>query len=105
MINITESAINQLKQLLTENGVMGMRIFVSGGGCSGMKYNFDYVNELAEDDTIIEQDGVKVIIDPLSSQYLAGITLDYITEISGSYFSIKNPGEHSRCGCGQSFSA
>ena len=81
-----------------------LRVYVEGGGCSGFQYGFDFEEAVDEDDTIIERDGVKLLIDPLSLQYLAGSTVDFKEDLQGSRFVIDNPNASTTCGCGASFS-
>lgn len=111
-VNITPSAIQQLSEILDSMGedavnVIGLRVFVQGGGCSGFQYGFSFVQKdaLAEDDAVYEYENVKLIVDPLSFQYLAGATVDFKNDIYGSQFSIQNPNATSTCGCGNSFTA
>ena len=107
MLTITASAINKVRDLLVEeklpNGAL--RMFVQGGGCSGYQYGFAFDEEIAEDDFVTENEGVKVVVDMISSQYLQGATLDYKEEKFNSQFVISNPNAKSTCGCGSSFNA
>jgi iron-sulfur cluster insertion protein len=107
MLTITASAINKVRDLLVEeklpNGAL--RMFVQGGGCSGYQYGFTFDEEIAEDDFVTENEGVKVVVDMISSQYLQGATLDYKEEKFNSQFVISNPNAKSTCGCGSSFNA
>ena len=103
----TDSAAGKVKQLIEEEGNndLKLRVFVSGGGCSGFKYGFTFDELVNEDDTVMEKNGVKLLIDPMSFQYLAGAEIDYQEGPEGAQFVIKNPGAASTCGCGSSFSA
>src|SRR4030066_470240 len=103
----TDSAAGKVKQLIAEEGNndLKLRVFVSGGGCSGFKYGFTFDELVNEDDTVMEKNGVKLLIDPMSFQYLAGAEIDYQKSPQGAQFVIKNPGAASTCGCGPSFSA
>lgn len=103
----TDSAAGKVKQLIEEEGNndLKLRVFVSGGGCSGFKYGFTFDELVNEDDTVMEKNGVKLLIDPMSFQYLAGAEIDYQENPEGAQFVIKNPGAASTCGCGSSFSA
>jgi iron-sulfur cluster insertion protein len=103
----TDSAAGKVKQLIEEEGNndLKLRVFVSGGGCSGFKYGFTFDELVNEDDTVMEKNGVKLLIDPMSFQYLAGAEIDYQESPEGAQFVIKNPGAASTCGCGSSFSA
>ena len=81
-----------------------LRVFVSGGGCSGFQYGFTFEENASEDDTRIEKSGVTLLVDPLSFQYLAGAEIDYQEDLNGAQFVIKNPQAKTTCGCGSSFS-
>ncbi len=106
-LNFTDSAAAKVKELIEEEGVPGLklRVFVSGGGCSGFQYGFTFDEETNEDDTVIEKNGVTLLIDPMSFTYLMGAEIDYLESIEGSQFVIKNPNAQSTCGCGSSFTA
>ncbi|MEO5340542.1 MAG: iron-sulfur cluster insertion protein ErpA [Magnetococcus sp. MYC-9] len=105
-ITLTSSATHKLDAILKEeeNPNLMLRIFVSGGGCSGFKYGFTLDEQQEEDDAVVEQDGIKLLIDATSLNYLRGIEVDYVEDLNGSQFVIKNPNAASSCGCGQSFS-
>ncbi len=108
MLTITASAINKVRDLLIEEKLpsnSALRMFVQGGGCSGYQYGFAFDEEIAEDDFVTENEGVKVVVDMISSQYLQGATLDYKEEKFNSQFVISNPNAKSTCGCGSSFNA
>lgn len=102
----TDSAANKVKQLIDEEGnpELKLRVFVTGGGCSGFQYGFTFDETVSEDDTSMQKDGVTLLIDPMSLQYLAGAEIDYQESIEGAQFVIKNPNASSTCGCGSSFS-
>lgn len=106
MIEVTETAVNKIIDLLTEenNPNLKLRTFVQGGGCSGFQYGFTFDEEQAEDDFVIERPGMTLLVDAMSMQYLSGATIDYKEDLMGSSFSIKNPQAQSTCGCGSSFS-
>ena len=106
-LNFTDSAANKVKTLIAEEGnpELKLRVFVSGGGCSGFQYGFTFDEVSNEDDTVLEKDGVKLLIDPMSYQYLVGAEIDYQEGLEGAQFVIKNPNATSTCGCGSSFSA
>ena len=83
---------------------INLRVYVTGGGCSGFQYGFSFDQEVDEEDTCVSRDGANLVIDPLSLQYLAGSTIDYTEDLSGSKFIVKNPNATTTCGCGESFS-
>lgn len=102
----TDSAANKVKELILEEGnpELKLRVFVTGGGCSGFQYGFTFDEATNEDDTIMEKNGVTLLIDPMSFQYLVGAEIDYSEGLQGAQFVIKNPNATSTCGCGSSFS-
>lgn len=106
MIVLTENAKSKIGDLLAEEGnpKLYLRTFVQGGGCSGFSYGFTFDEEHNEDDFEIVEDSVKVLIDSISMQYLAGATIDYKEELIGSRFVVRNPNATATCGCGSSFS-
>ena len=106
-INFSDNAVKKVKELIEEEGSpdLKLRVFVSGGGCSGMQYGFTFEESINEDDTKVEKDNVMLLIDPMSLQYLAGAEIDYQDNVQGSQFVIKNPNATTTCGCGSSFSA
>ena len=106
-INITELCMSKVSDLLAEenNPALALRVFVQGGGCSGFQYGFTFDDVQAEDDFEIVKEGVRVLVDSMSYQYLVGATVDYKEDQYGSQFVINNPGATSTCGCGSSFSA
>lgn len=103
----TDSAANKVKDLIAEEGnaELKLRVFVSGGGCSGFQYGFTFDEVKNDDDTVLEKNGVTLLIDPMSYQYLVGAEIDYSEGLEGAQFVIKNPNATSTCGCGSSFSA
>ncbi|MDD2685444.1 MAG: iron-sulfur cluster insertion protein ErpA [Gallionella sp.] len=103
----TDNAVNKVKKLIEEEGNadLKLRVFVSGGGCSGFQYGFTFDEVSNEDDTVMVKDGVHLLIDPMSFQYLVGAEIDYQESLEGSQFVIKNPNATTTCGCGSSFSA
>ena len=105
-LSFTDNAAIKVKQLITEEGNenLNLRVFVSGGGCSGFQYGFTFDELINEDDTVMQKNGVKLLIDPMSFQYLIGAEIDYQENLQGAQFIIKNPGATSTCGCGSSFS-
>ena len=102
----TESAASKVKQLIDEEGnpSLKLRVFVQGGGCSGFQYGFTFDEETNDDDTVMEKNGVQLLIDAMSYQYLVGAEIDYKDDLEGSQFVIKNPNATTTCGCGSSFS-
>jgi iron-sulfur cluster insertion protein len=106
-INFSDNAVKKVKELIEEEGTpdLKLRVFVSGGGCSGMQYGFTFEESINEDDTKVEKDTVMLLIDPMSLQYLTGAEIDYQDNVQGSQFVIKNPNATTTCGCGSSFSA
>jgi iron-sulfur cluster insertion protein len=106
-INFSDNAVKKVKELIEEEGTpdLKLRVFVSGGGCSGMQYGFTFEESINEDDTKVEKDNVMLLIDPMSLQYLTGAEIDYQDNVQGSQFVIKNPNATTTCGCGSSFSA
>lgn len=106
MMTLTENAIVKIKDILAEenNPDICLRVFVQGGGCSGFSYGFTLDEVKNEDDFVIEQSGLAVLVDAMSSQYLQGANVDYREDITGSQFVISNPNAQSTCGCGSSFS-
>ena len=103
----TDSAANKVKDLIIEEGNpdLKLRVFVTGGGCSGFQYGFTFDEIRNDDDTVMEKDGVMLLIDPMSYQYLVGAEIDYTEGLEGSQFVLRNPNATSTCGCGSSFSA
>ena len=103
----TDSAANKVKDLIDEEGnpELKLRVFVTGGGCSGFQYGFTFDEEANEDDTTMHKNGVTLLVDPMSYQYLVGAEIDYTEGLEGAQFVIKNPNATSTCGCGYSFSA
>ncbi len=105
-IQITASAVAKVRELVEEEGnsQLKFRVYVTGGGCSGFQYGFSFDEETAEDDTLIEKDGVTVLVDPMSYPYLVGSQVDYQEGLQGAKFTVQNPNANSTCGCGASFS-
>jgi len=102
----TDSAASKVKALIDEEGNPGLklRVFVQGGGCSGFQYGFTFDEDVNEDDTVLDKNGVQLLIDSMSYQYLVGAEIDYKEDLEGSQFVIKNPNATTTCGCGSSFS-
>ncbi|MFO1350190.1 MAG: iron-sulfur cluster insertion protein ErpA [Gammaproteobacteria bacterium] len=102
----TAAAATKVKGLIEDeqNPNLKLRVFISGGGCSGFQYGFTFDESLNEDDTVVETCGVKLLVDPLSIQYLDGAEIDYTEDLQGAQFVIRNPNAATTCGCGSSFS-
>ena len=103
----TDNAAAKVKQLIDEEGNfdLKLRVFVTGGGCSGFQYGFTFDEAVSDDDTSMQKNGVTLLIDPMSLQYLGGAEIDYQEGVEGAQFVIKNPNATSTCGCVSSFSA
>ena len=103
----SDNAVAKVRMLIEEEGNadLKLRVFVTGGGCSGLQYGFTFDEVANEDDTVMEKEGVKLLIDPMSYQYLVGAEIDYSEGLEGAQFVIKNPNATTTCGCGSSFSA
>jgi iron-sulfur cluster insertion protein len=106
MITVTEQAVAKLQDIMAEesNPALKLRVFVQGGGCSGMQYGFTLDEEQNADDWDLEVSGVKILVDSMSGGYLQGAEIDYKEDTYGATFSIKNPQAVTTCGCGSSFS-
>lgn len=105
-VNLSDSAIQKVRDLVAEeeNDQLKLRVFITGGGCSGFQYGFTFDELVADDDTALEQEGVTLLVDPMSLQYLAGSVVDYTEGLEGSRFVVNNPNATATCGCGSSFS-
>lgn len=105
-LNFTDAAARKVGELIEREGNprLKLRVYVSGGGCSGFQYGFTFDEDTQEGDTPIEKAGVTLLIDALSVQYLAGAEIDYREDLSGAQFIIRNPNATTTCGCGSSFS-
>ncbi|QQS54288.1 MAG: iron-sulfur cluster insertion protein ErpA [Candidatus Competibacteraceae bacterium] len=103
----SDTAALKVRELLEEeaNPNLMLRVFISGGGCSGFQYGFTFDETLSDGDTVVENHGVKLLIDPMSFQYLVGAEIDYTEGLEGAQFIIRNPNAVTTCGCGSSFSA
>ncbi len=106
IMSFTDDAANRVQSLIFEEGNdnLKLRVFVTGGGCSGFQYGFAFEEGVNEDDTVIENKGARLLVDPLSYQYLAGSKIDYVEGLEGSRFVVENPMATTTCGCGSSFS-
>ncbi len=107
VMTLTDSAAEKIKSLIEEEGSpdLKLRVFVTGGGCSGFQYGFTFDENVNDGDTEVEQFGVSLLVDPMSYQYLVGAEIDYSEGLEGAQFVIKNPNATTTCGCGSSFSA
>ena len=106
-VNLTESAANEIKTMLTkqgENAGKALRVYIEAGGCSGMQYSMTF-DEKRENDLSAEAHGVSVVVDPFSAKYLRGTVVDFSDELTGGGFKISNPNAKQSCGCGKSFQA
>ncbi|MCB1601279.1 MAG: iron-sulfur cluster insertion protein ErpA [Lysobacterales bacterium] len=101
----TSAAAHKVRELMLEEGnpALKLRVYIQGGGCSGFQYGFSFDEQAAEDDLAIETDGVTLVVDPISLQYLAGAEVDYSESLQGAQFVIRNPNAKTTCGCGSSF--
>jgi iron-sulfur cluster insertion protein len=105
-IVFTDAAANKVRDLMQTEGndQLKLRVFISGGGCSGFQYGFTFDEDIQEGDTLVENAGVTLLIDPMSFQYLMGAEIDYTEGLEGAQFLIRNPNAATTCGCGSSFS-
>ncbi|MCW8955556.1 MAG: iron-sulfur cluster insertion protein ErpA [Gammaproteobacteria bacterium] len=105
-LNFTDDAAAKVKSLIEEenNPNLKLRVFISGGGCSGFQYGFTFDESINDGDTAVEKAGVTLLIDPMSYQYLVGAEIDYKEDLQGAQFIIRNPNAETTCGCGSSFS-
>ena len=106
LLVFTDAAASKVKDLIEEerNDALKLRVFVSGGGCSLFQYGFTFDEKIQDGDTKVEKNGVTLLVDPMSFQYLTGAEIDYKEDLEGSQFVIKNPNATTTCGCGSSFS-
>ena len=105
-LSISDSAVSRINELLAtkQEPDLMLRVYIQGGGCSGFQYGFQFDNDQQDDDVSIEQEGIKVLVDMLSLQYLDGAEIDYKDDLMGSRFLVNNPNASTTCGCGSSFS-
>jgi iron-sulfur cluster insertion protein len=106
-LQFTDAAATKVAELIRDEGnpALMLRVSVQGGGCSGMQYGFEFDEAVQEGDTLVEKLGVKLLVDPMSFQYLSGAEIDYREGLEGAQFVIRNPNAHTTCGCGSSFAA
>lgn len=105
-LTFTDAAAAKVKGLIEEeqNPNLKLRVYITGGGCSGFSYGFTFDETLADDDTVVDKNGVTLLVDPMSFQYLVGAKIDYLEDLQGARFVIENPNATTTCGCGSSFS-
>lgn len=105
VLTITPLAANKVRELMAERELEGyaLRVFVQGGGCSGLSYGMAFEEQIYEQDSVVEADGVRLVIDPMSLSYMAGAEIDFVDSLMGGGFAINNPNALSTCGCGHSF--
>ncbi len=105
-VQLSSSAARRVSKLKNERAEpeLLLRVYVQGGGCSGFQYGFQFENERDDEDLVIDSDGVTVVVDPLSYQYLVGAEIDFLDDLQGSRFVVRNPNASTTCGCGSSFS-
>jgi len=104
-LDFTPAAAAKARELITEEGnpALKLRVYIQGGGCSGFQYGFEFDEHEADEDLQVKTDGVSLLVDPLSLQYLLGATVDYVENLHGAQFTIRNPNAKTTCGCGSSF--
>lgn len=106
VVELTPAAVERARQLLAQHGgeAAGIRLAVKSTGCSGMSYKLDFAREIGAKDTVVEHDGVRLVVDPAAVMYVLGTEIDWVEDKLGAMFVFKNPNEKARCGCGESFS-
>ncbi len=104
-LGFSSRAATKVRELIEDEGnpALKLRVFITGGGCSGFSYGFTFDEDIADDDSVVLRDGVTAVVDPMSFQYLAGAEIDYREDLQGSQFVVTNPNASSTCGCGNSF--
>ena len=105
VVSMTSRAADKLKEIITKQGRddLALRVYVTPGGCSGFSYGMTFAEGSEDDDTLIEQDGVRIVVDPMSAMYIKGSEIDFVDALMGGGFALRNPNAVSSCGCGQSF--
>jgi len=105
VVSMTARATDKLKEVIAKQGRddLALRVYVTPGGCSGFSYGMTFAEGKEEDDTLIEQDGVRIVVDPMSAMYIKGSEIDFVDALMGGGFALRNPNAVSSCGCGQSF--
>jgi iron-sulfur cluster assembly accessory protein len=106
LVTLTAKAVEMVKDAMQREGLQeyGIRVGVVGGGCAGFQYSMDFEKDARDGDLALEQDGIKLFVDPMSSMYLQGVTVDYVVGLQGAGFKFNNPNARTTCGCGSSFS-
>ena len=106
IVDLTPAAVARARELLANHGAdaAGLKLGVKTTGCSGMSYKLDFAHSIGSDDTVIEKDGIKLVVDPEAVMYVLGTEIDWVEDKLGAMFVFKNPNEKARCGCGESFS-
>ncbi|KAB7623042.1 iron-sulfur cluster insertion protein ErpA [Alkalilimnicola sp. S0819] len=104
-LDFSDNAARKVRELIEEEGneQLKLRVYITGGGCSGFQYGFSFDENVEEGDTVLENGGVTLLVDPMSGQYLEGAEIDYVENIEGAQFVIRNPNANTTCGCGSSF--
>ena len=104
-LGFSPRAASKVRELIEDEGnpALKLRVFITGGGCSGFSYGFTFDEDIADDDSVVLRDGVTAVVDPMSFQYLAGAEIDYREDLQGAQFVVANPNASSTCGCGNSF--
>jgi len=104
-VEFSQRAADKVRQLMLaeRNDALKLRVFITGGGCSGFSYGFTFDEDVADDDAVVEREGVTMVVDSLSFQYLSGAEVDYKEDLQGAQFVVQNPNASSTCGCGNSF--
>ena len=104
-IRFTDAAASKVSALISEEGdaSLNLRVFITGGGCSGFSYGFTFDDDVAEDDAVFENGGVRMVVDSMSYPYLVGSQINYLEDLQGARFTVENPNASSTCGCGNSF--
>lgn len=105
VVSVTSRAADKLKEIIAKQGRddLALRVYVTPGGCSGFSYGMTFAEGREDDDTLIEQDGVRIVVDPMSAMYIKGSEIDFVDALMGGGFALRNPNAVSSCGCGQSF--
>lgn len=105
-IHFAPNAVEKVRSLMAMEGDddLRLRVFITGGGCNGFSYGFTFDEDVADDDAVVDSDGVTMVVDAMSYPYLAGATVDYVEDLNGAQFVVTNPNAESTCGCGNSFS-